>query len=261
MLFSNAIEGKHFLLGSVLDWGISRSQSINKKPYGTRVDFRQQSAFRGYTMGSSFDMGPPELLPAPENLNEDLELYYFYESRNQTYDANEVESSFFLNWETPFRAGIFSGFVKAGAKYRLKHRDRTNQQTGRRIDYPQEVQDFLEVYPDYTLTPLADGKIQLLNFLDDDYAPEDFLNGEYEYLKVDEVIDSKHVAEVYANYLQDWEYFIGSGAKDDYVTDESIQAYYLMSEMNFGKYVTFIPGVRYERTSLELPGLYCGRLT
>ena len=102
LLFSNAIEGKHFLLGSVLDWGISRSQSINEKPYGTRVDFRQQSAFRGYTLGSSFDMGPPELLPAPENLNEDLELYYFYESRNQTYEANEVESSFFLNWETPF---------------------------------------------------------------------------------------------------------------------------------------------------------------
>ena len=32
LLFSNAIEGKHFLFGSVLDWGASRSQSINKKP-------------------------------------------------------------------------------------------------------------------------------------------------------------------------------------------------------------------------------------
>ena len=91
----------------------------------------------------------------------------------------------------------------------------------------------------------------MLNFLDNDYVPEDFLNGEYKYLKVDEVIDSKHVAEVYADYLQDWEYFIGSGAKDDYITDESIMAYFLMSEMNFGKYVTFIPGVRYESTSLN----------
>ncbi len=61
LLFSNAIEGKHFLLGSVLDWGASRSQSINEKPYGTRYDFRQPSAFIGYELGASFDLDSPHL--------------------------------------------------------------------------------------------------------------------------------------------------------------------------------------------------------
>ena len=251
LLFSNSLEGKHFIFGSVLDWGASRSQSINKKPYGHRVDFRQQSAFNGYVKGASFDIEAPELIPSPENLKESIDLYYFYESRTLTYDADETETSFFLNWQTPFRLGVISGNVKIGAKHRYKYRERNGGSTGRRIDYPDEVRDFLKVYPDYTLTPVADGKIQLLNFLDKDYVPDDFLNGEYDYLKVNEVLNSEQIAGVYDNYLKDWEFFIGAGAKDDYKTDESIQAYYLMSEINIGRYVTFIPGVRFEKTYLK----------
>lgn len=252
LLFSNAVEGKHFVLGSVLDWGASRSQSINKKPHGTRFDFRQQSAFVGFTSGSSFDMGPPELVPSPENLNESIDQFYFYESRNLTYDANEIESSFFLNLEKPFRFGAFSGNVKVGAKHRYKHRERFNNRTGRRIDYPQEVRDFLEVYPGYTLTTEGTiGKIQLIDFLDEDYVPGEFLNDEYEYLAVDEVINREQIAGIYNDYLEEWEYFIGAGAKDDYNTDESIQSYYLMGELNIGKYITFIPGARFEMTNLN----------
>jgi TonB-dependent receptor len=252
LLFSNALEGKHFVLGSVLDWGASRSQSINKKPHGTRFDFRQQSAFVGFTSGSSFDMGPPELVPSPENLNESLDQFYFYESRNLTYDANEIESSFFLNLQTPFRLGDISGYIKIGAKHRYKHRERTNKRTGRRIDYPQEVQDFLAAYPGYTLTTEGTiGKLQLLNFLDKDYVPNYFMESKYEYLAVNEVIDREQIAGIYDNYLEEWEYFIGAGAKDDYKTDESIQSYYLMSEINIGKYITFIPGIRLEKTYLD----------
>lgn len=252
LLFTNAIDGKHFLLSSVLEWGVSRSQSINDKPYGHRADFRQQSAYNNYIMGESFDVEPPELVPAPENLKESINQYYFYQSRNSTYDAGESETSFFVNWQTPFRAGWFSGFVKAGAKHRYKHRDRTNNVTGRRIDYPDEVNDFLQVYPDYTLTTEGNiGKIQMLNFMDTGYEPREFMRGKYQYLRVNEVLDSDKLKEVYANYLEDWEYYIGSGAKDDYITDESIRAYYLMSELNFGKYISFIPGLRMERTWLE----------
>lgn len=251
LLFSNAVEGKHFVLGSVLDWGASRSQSINKRPHGTRFDFRQQSAFVGFTSGSSFDMGPPELVPAPENLKESIDQFYFYESRNLTYDANEIESSFFVNMEKPFRFGNFSGNVKAGAKHRYKHRERFNNRTGRRIDYPQEVRDFLAVYPDYTITTEGTvGKIQLINFLDKDYEPGEFLDGEYKYLAVNEVIKRDQIAGIYKDYLEEWEWFIGAGAKDDYNTDESIRSYYLMGELNIGKYVTFIPGVRLEQTRL-----------
>lgn len=252
LLYSNALEGKHYVFGSVFDWGVSRSQSDNNKPHGNRVIFRQLSPYDGYTVGSSFDIEPPELIPAPENLKETLEQYYFYESQNRKYDASEVESSFFMNWQTPFRIGDFSGFVKIGAKHRYKHRERTNIRMARRIDYPDDVNDFLQVYPDYTLTTEGViGKIQLINFLDEDYKPGKFLNGDYEFLKVDEVIDIDQLAEVYENYLEEFEYFIASGAKNDYVTDESIQSYYMMSELNIGKYITFIPGIRFEKTYLK----------
>ncbi len=185
-------------------------------------------------------------------MNEILEQNYFYESRNVTYDANEVETSFLLNWQTPFRLGKVSGFVKAGAKHRYKHRKRTNERTGRRIDYPQEVSDFLAVYPDYTITTEGTtDKLQLINFLDKEYVPADFMNGKYEYLSVNQVLDADLMADIYENYLEDWEFRIYSAGKDDYVTDESIKAYYLMTEINFGRYITFIPGARYERTQLR----------
>lgn len=252
LLYSNALEGKHYVFGSVFDWGVSRSQSDNNKPHGNRVTFRQLSPYDGYTVGSSFDIEPPELIPAPENLKESLEQYYFYESQNRKYDASEVESSFFMNWQTPFRIGVFSGFVKIGAKHRYKHRERTNIRMARRIDYPDDVNDFLQVYPDYSLTTEGViGKIQLINFLDEDYKPGKFLNGDYEYLKVNEVIDIDQLAGVYDNYLEEFEYFIASGAKNDYVTDESIQSYYMMSELNIGRYITFIPGIRFEKTYLK----------
>lgn len=252
LLFSNAIEGKHFILGSVFDWGASRSQSTNTKPYGTRYDFRQQSAYIGYESGASFDMEAPQFLPAPENLQEVIEQSYLYESRNVTYDANEVETSFFMDWQTAFRLGDVSGFVKAGVKHRYKNRSRTNERTGRRFDYPQQVNDFLAVYPDYTVTTEGTvGKLQLINFLDENYVPTDFMDGEYQYLSVNEVLDADLMANIYGNYLEGQEFRIYSAGKDDYKTEESIQSYYLMSEINFGKYITFIPGVRYEKTYLK----------
>jgi TonB-dependent receptor len=253
LLYSNSLEGEHLLLGSVFNWGASRSQSVNERPYAHRVDFRTLSAFNNYSEGNSFDIEPPELIPRPENLNEYLDRYYFYDGRVETYNSNETEYGIFGDWKTPFRLGDFiSGFVKAGGKYRFKDRSRTNNLFIRRLDFANSVNDFIEVYPDYALTTEGVvGKISILNFLDPNYTPGKFLNGQYEYLQVTEVLESQLIAQLYDEYLKDYYHFIPAGAQDDYKTKESILGYYLMSEINLGRYITFIPGVRVEKTDIK----------
>jgi TonB-dependent receptor len=253
LLYSNSLEGEHVLLGSVFNWGASRSQSINERPYAHRVDFRTLSAFNNYAEGNSFDLDEPQFIPRPENLNESLDRYYFYDGRVETYNSGEAEYGIFADWKTPFRFGdFFSGFVKVGGKYRFKDRARTNDLFIKRLDFANSVNDFIEEYPDYILTTEGVvGKISILNFLDNDYTPGTFLNGDYEYLQVNEVLDSELIARVYDEYLNEFYDFIPAGAQDDYKTKESILGYYIMSEINLGKYITFIPGVRVEETDIK----------
>lgn len=257
LLLSNSIEGRHFILGSVLDWGGSRSQSINNKPYGHKVEFRKTSSFNNYAQGASFDIEPPELLPSPENVNDFIDEYYFYASRFPTYEAKELEYSLFLNFKSPFKIGEFiSGYVKAGTKYRQKDRSRINEMYSKRIDDPSDIELFKEVFPEYSLltTQGVVGKLSILNFLDENYKATDFLNNKYEYLKVDEVLDRNIINNVNDGFLNDFRELNPSVAQNDYKNHESILAFYLMSEIKLGEYITFIPGIRYEKTDIEYLG-------
>jgi len=253
LLYSNSLEGEHIILGSVFNWGASRAEAINERPFDHRVDFRTLSAFNGYSQGNSFDIEPPEQIPNPENLNEFIDRYYFYNGRTSLYQSNEIEYGIFGDWTTPFRIGDFiSGNVKAGAKLRYKDRDRTNDLYSRRLDYPGSVNSFIEQYPDYTLTTEGVvGRIAFLNFMDQSYEPGNFLNNQFEYLNVNEVLDIDKISQVYDDYLKDYYHFIPAGAQNDYQTQESIFAWYAMSEIKIGKYITFIPGLRVEATDIE----------
>lgn len=253
LLYSNSLEGEHLLFGSVLNWGMSRAQSVNERPYAHRVDFRSLSTFNNYAQGNSFDIERPELIPRPENLNEHLERYYFYDGRFRPYNSTEVESGIFADWQTPFKFGdLISGYVKAGGKFRFKDRSRSNELYARRLDLPSGVNNFMEQYPDYIQTTEGVvGRVSMLNFLDQSYEPGTFLNDQFQYLNVTEVLDMDMISQVYDDFLEDYYHFIAAGAQNDYKTRESILAYYLMSEIKIGDYITFIPGVRVETTDIE----------
>lgn len=253
ILYSNSLEGKHFIFGSILNWGVSRSQSINREPYSNKLQFRKLSAFNGYTLGASFDVGPPELILNPENVNDVIGQYYFHNGSSQTYSAKETETGLFLNWQVPFKIGdFFSGYIKAGTKYKEKDRYKYNIQYHHRFDDAVSVNDFRKQYPDYTLTTEGNvGMLSIVNFLDQNYKEAGFLNNKYKYLKVNEVLNMKLVSKLYDDYLKKSYDFIPSGARDDYKTFESVFSYYLMSELKMGKYITFIPGIRYEKTDIE----------
>ena len=252
LLFSNSIEGIHYLFGTVIDWGVSRSQSDNSKPYSHTVSFRKLDAFNGYAQGSSFDIEPPELVPQPQNVKDIPEQYYFQNGGSRPYEAAEIESGAFLNWQIPFKiSDKISGYIKAGSKYRVKDRSRENFRYHVRLDGTGSYA-FRDAYPDYLITTEGNvGQISLMNFLDKDYKSVEFLNGNYQYLKVDNVLDRNLIAELYDDFLKDYYDSIPSAAKDNYETHEAIFANYLMMEIELGDYVTFIPGIRHENTDIK----------
>lgn len=262
LLYSNSVEGEHLVLGSSVTWGGSRSYTINEKPYGHRVQFRNQGAFNNLAQGQSYDIREPEMIPTSENVNDELDQYYFHNGRFDTYEAQETESGFFLNIETPFRIGSnISGNVKAGTKYRQKNRTRSNTRANDRLDGSGGVNDYLQSYPESILTEEGVvGRISILNFLNNDFEPGNFLNGDYPLLNVNEVLDRQMIANVYDEHLEDYYEFIPAGAKDDYDTFESVLSWYAMTEIKFGEYVTFTPGIRYEKTDIEYLGFIAEEL-
>jgi TonB-dependent receptor len=255
LLLTSALEGRHHIFGTVVDWGGSRSLSNNRRPFSHIVNFRQQSAFNNYVLGNSFDIGPPEFIPDPEagNVNDHVDRYYFYNGASQMHNSEETEYGLFLNWQVPFRMGqAVNGYVKTGTKYRQKDRVRTNERYQRRLDGNYDINNFIQKYPEYSLTTEGVvGRIQMTNFLEQNYNSVPFLNGQFEHLQVNELLDRKLLTQLYDEYLENHYDFIAAGAQNDYTTYESVLAYYVMSELNIGRYITFIPGVRYERSDLR----------
>ncbi len=253
LLYSNSLEGKHDIWATVFEWGASRSESANKRPYSHNVNFRKLDAFNGYSQGNSFDIAPPELVPAPKNVNDFIEQYYFQNGGSKTYDASEVETGIFANWQIPFKiSNHITGNIKAGSKYRIKNRSRENVRFHARMDYSSSINDFLKIYPDFILTTKGNvGQLSLMNFLDNNYETNEFMDGKYQYLNVNNVLDRNLLSKIYDDYLKNFYDSIPSAAKDNYVTHETILAHYMMAELKIGKYLTFIPGIRYEKTGIR----------
>ena len=203
----------------------------------------------------------------PEFLNDDINHYYLIRGRSRPSYRGETEMSAYLNWEIPFNLGNFiSGYVKLGSKLRYKERYSERKESDSKFNHNegaegiQGTQAYMLLYPDLILqgdvqpgAPFPN-QISILNYLDNKYQPRDFMNGKYKYLHLDNVLDYDLVYEHYQKAMSSIYKNRVDASKDDYTAEESIWANYIMSEINFGRYVTFIPGVRFEQTNVKYSG-------
>ena len=286
-MLSNAIGVEHFFLGTKLDWGVSRSQNKEEMPYQNTLRFRKEgnAFYPGQNPGSAgiledvrqnegvivrtqnpLNNGRYSIFN-PEFLNDDINHYYLERGRSRPTTSGETEMSAYLNWEIPFNIGnSISGYIKAGSKLRYKERysERRERDTKFNLNEGDEgsiaVDAYMLLYPDLIRqgdvqqgVPFPD-QISILNYLDNNYKPRDFMNGKYKYLNLDYVLDYNLVKEHYNNALSSIYLNRVDAAKDDYTAQERIWANYIMAEIDFGKYVKFIPGVRLEQTYVNYSG-------
>lgn len=251
-IFSNAIEGKHTIFNTSLDWGIGNSMSQQEQPYNHKLVFRQNSAYE--TNPSLFNTLPPEEIASDKYVNESIPQFFLYDGTFTTNEAPESETNAWINWEAPFNLTpkIRMSF-KTGAKYRRKQREKDSKTYRDRFDNMTMVNNVNAIIPGLEPSEFQ-GLIGLESFIDPNGNPsgQDFLNGQFSTLSMDYVLNRDLLNNFYDNVGKEYYGYIPTAhIKYDYSGVEEVFATYAMLNMQIGKMITFIPGVRYERTFLK----------
>jgi TonB-dependent receptor len=224
------------------DVGASYSSSLNKHPNDYYWDFMEESAYNGADLGQ-IRFAPPANIPSVFQNNIDNTYFNTLNITNRKTTENEV--SFMANFTTTFAlSSQVNGYIKFGGKYRKMDREHDQEQIGRGLYYggDQEARNILaQQLPDLGLET---GMSRFpLTFFQDDYTRSNFLNGEFPlgYTLNADVL--KQVTEILSPYFN----YDGQGSlSNDYEGMEEYSAVYAMTELNFGSYVTLMPGVRFE---------------
>jgi len=230
---------------------LSNSSSKRDVPTNFGFQFEQPNAIESEVINKVL---PPNKFIDYTDINDTLNfLQNIYESSSST---NELQRSASLDLKYDFAfSKKINGNVKIGGKIRLKDRsfDKTVY-TGRfRLNSGQGAKDaILRKYPEMQeITPLGSINLPFVLFRNSNFDHKNFLNGEY---NIGDVADADLMSEVLQilkdNVLEDeWQTY-GNNAyyskREDYSGDEFLKAAYIMSEINFGSKIKFIPGMRFE---------------
>jgi TonB-dependent receptor len=177
---------------------------------------------------------------------------------------NERTKSAQFNFEVPYKVGDFiNGSVKTGGKFRWINRYFDQEQYGRTgMQYggfwtsigSDMTRQLATLYPkDFNFT---DDSISIANagnwilprFYGGYTVPSNFLGGQY---KLGMTPDLRLMQEL-SNVIQtisarNWQRLSVGSMGNDYDGVEQYQAAYIMTEINLGPDITFIPGVRYDK--------------
>ncbi len=243
-LFTSNLSGKHFIKSLEIHWRGSLSQSIQNTPFYQYARFRELAAFTA----DLNDLKGPETIPqyAKNNLDET----FFKDNYLESGKSNDRNYTAQLDLTQPYGIGSWlKGFIKAGAKMRHKNRDVT-----RDIWWTSHfgINDLSAAEPDEWVRT-DQGKLAVSNFIDPNTDINPWLGGRYDFgpaLDLDKLLA----------WGRDWRDYIFPATGDDlylqdprvlleiYTAKEDIYAGYIMTEINIGKYIMILPGVRYEQT-------------
>jgi TonB-dependent receptor len=169
---------------------------------------------------------------------------------DESYDARlDYELSFSL-----FK--IVSGKLQLGGKYHQLTRTSDGKARYCTFEWGGSVGRrtvFLQTFPWVTTEIGAQRGISAHNFVDEEYDPGEFLNGRYD-LGWSADIDTltNFQAQFYKGEDDGKYYYRGvEGYQRDYEATEKLAAGYIMTELNIGRKLMILPGVRYEREETE----------
>lgn len=241
------------------DIGVSRTASRNNSPNNRQWQFKQENA--SYKAVSITPETPPTFIPTIETidtLSTGLAEIYVYKTK-----LTENESTLQLNVQLPFRLDDqINGHIKTGGKLRWLNRYYDQEQDGRNgLEYGSsggvnaQLASMLKWlsqnnpdewnWKDDSLLVRKAGVFPVSRVLSN-YTRDNFLNNEYplgfalDQEKMNQLMDALFATGQNRNYS------IGS-LGNDYDGIERYQAAYLMAEINFTKYLTVIPGFRWEK--------------
>ncbi|MEN8202535.1 MAG: TonB-dependent receptor [Bacteroidota bacterium] len=165
-----------------------------------------------------------------------------------------------LDWKVPYRlADNISGHIKIGGKHSIKKRN--NNRDVKYIPFTGGIgmgnQPFLKgLFPEIQLGDelgyqTANG-VPYVSFIDPDYEYGKILDGRYE---LGWTADIDFLNEVNNTYYREipGDYWMSGfdSYRFDYQVSEQLSAAYIMTEINIGKRIMILPGVRFEKMQTE----------
>ena len=234
------------------DAGAAKTESLNKHPNDYYWDFMEESAFDGTRLDEMRFASPENIPPVFRN---NIDNTYFENLNYRTSKTNESEVSGFGNLKVPFQfSKNIEGYIKTGFRVRELTRRHDVEQIGAGLYYGggQELRDIIASgLPGLGLNT---GMNRFpLTFFQSDYNRNNFLNSKY---PIGYTLDVNSLMEVTNLLMPYFNYSVQGSLGEDYNGTESYKAAYVMSEINISRYVTLIPGVRFEKEDSEYHGKF-----
>ncbi len=251
-IMTNSFSGEHSLYFGMIDWRLSRTASMTRHPYDSRFRFQEKSAF-DQSMLPQYATAD-QLIAAAVN---DLDKTFLYQGNYYEEKAFERDYNAQFNVEIPYMIiNNIAGKLKFGAKYTSKSKIRDRLHANKRLDSSSEAfERHHSKYgdPDFEFQRIAGTHFpSIYNYVDPDFDAGNFLSGDYDFPIG---LDRKELDYFLSSYLIDSTYVFSSLADmDDYETSENVGAGYIMTEINLGRSLMFMPGVRYEHTFNDMTG-------
>ncbi|MBN2410224.1 TonB-dependent receptor [candidate division KSB1 bacterium] len=253
-VISNSLAGEHTFSTFKFDWRLARTSSLTRHPYDNTYTFREEGAFDRSELPQYFT--PDEFIGAAKRNINNTTLFSGALHNEKSFECNNTIQ---MNLEIPYiLTNKIVGHIKMGGKYRDKSKERDRSYMAMHSWSMPGDETILEHYHTKYGTPGFEykwhetGLPSILNYYNPNFDAGNFLNGEYDLTAIPDVDELDYL---YKNYGEDSMYVRSSLADmDDYEVMEKVASGYIMSEINLGRFIMFMPGVRYEHTEAEMTG-------
>lgn len=256
-----------------IDYGVAYSNSLVDDPKSRSWGYGYKIVPTDATFSEELRRSDPsEVIPLFNDDGshlDDLVLNSIGQTKDEISDKNLTA---YLNFEAPFKIGDFiTGRVKTGATYRKKKRYRNVTAGSQSITNNQFAKPIIADSLDWVVQDSQTGDVTANGMVDGQV--NDFLNGQYSFGNTFSFDRLNEVADVWQNTSEYWyaqgqevwsEHFpaeklgfsqnIQASMINDQDIVENYYAAYFLTEINFGKWLMLLPGVRYEETSATMQG-------
>lgn len=274
-VISNALQGEFDFFNINMDFSLSNSISTQRIPGELRLNigsFSGGANAEGWA-SDSLIAGKEKSLSPSVFLNN---IYMINQRKIKdittlTRDVDEAAQAAVLNFNTPFNfTNYLSGKLKFGGKYVRNTRKNDETQRGINLNAGVLALPFNTLLRDSIWTDLGiepdDPGVDARLLGDENYDIGDFLAGKegvssdifYNKLSIWKMNHLQDLAKENHFYSEDLgrevSYYL-EGPKEssqyDYNYTRDFYAFYIMTELNLGKYVTLFPGIRYEKFAFD----------
>ena len=266
-VINNALQGEMNFLNIGMDFSVSNSISKQHRPGDLRMNVGAEQNQAGFSTPNIED----PLTATPEQLLNDAEVIDALRVQRiftLTRDVTEASQEAVLNFSMPYKITNFlSGNLKFGGKYVRTSRENDETQNYNQPDRTFIGEEFVRALKDSLWTDLGlenvDQNLGIRAFLfeDENYDVGDFLSGEglnnnfFYKPSIWKMENFERLAAANNAYPIAFR----ESAQYDYDYERSLSAFYAMSELNIGKYVTLFPGVRYESFDVDYTAFFTER--